>query len=133
MAIIIFIIIIVIIIIIYEKLSRSTSMQNLEVLASKLTELWQKKTTDTDRQTDICITRAPMELKIDHVMVKKNKWIQTDRPTFALLELRWSLKQLMVTNQWRGSGWFGLLIRFNLFLNLLLLHLVIVQAKLTSL
>ena len=108
-------------------------MQNLEVLASKLTELWQKKTTDTDRQTDICITRAPMELKIDHVMVKKNKWIQTDRPTFALLELRWSLKQLMVTNQWRGSGWFGLLIRFNLFLNLLLLHLVIVQAKLTSL
>ena len=46
-------------------------MQNLEVLASKLTELWQKKVngyrqTDrrTNRPTDICITRAPMELKI---------------------------------------------------------------------
>ena len=80
MIIIIIIIVVIIIIIIYSKLSRSTSMQNLEVLASKLTELWQKKTTDTDRQTDICITRAPMELKIDHVMVKKiNGYRQTDQ------------------------------------------------------
>ena len=38
---IIIIIIVIIIIIIYRILSRSTSMQNLEVLAQKLTDLWQ--------------------------------------------------------------------------------------------
>ena len=47
-------------------------MQNLEVLACKLTELWQKSKriwTDgqTDQPTDICITRAPMELKTQKV------------------------------------------------------------------
>ena len=45
-------------------------MKNLEVLTLKLTELLQKKVKGhgqtyrpTDRPTDICITRAPMELK----------------------------------------------------------------------
>ena len=86
MAIIIFIIIIIIIIIIniiiviiiidiYQKLSRSTSMQNLEVLGAKMTKLKVKcytksKSEKKKKKRPECTYRAPMELKIYRQLVK---------------------------------------------------------------